>query len=131
MGKHRTALARQAWIAIFAIMLTVLAPALNHLLPAAQAGEHDVELCTSTGVVVVSLDAAHGHAQPGDPRHDAGAGHCAYCGVHASTHAFLPPSTLVTAAPAGAALMPRRFYQSPRLLFAWTVAASRAPPSLA
>ncbi|GAB3470829.1 hypothetical protein GCM10027321_41780 [Massilia terrae] len=131
MGKHRKTWATQAWIAIFAILLSVFAPALNHL-PAAQASEHEVEVCTSEGMAMVAVDDdGHDHdGQPGGAQHDGG-GHCGYCGLHTGSHAFIPPSPIAPLAPSGAALMPRLFYQSPRLLFAWTVASSRAPPALA
>ena len=129
MGRHSKKWATQAWIAILAILLTVFAPALNHL-PAAQAAEHSVEVCTSTGMATVMVDdGADGGVQPGDAHHG-GDGHCGYCGLHAGTHAFIPPSPPASLPPAGAAPIPRLFYQSPRLLFAWTVAASRGPPVL-
>lgn len=113
---------------MFAILLSVFAPALNHL-PAAQASEHEVEVCTSDGMTMVMVDDDHGHdAQPGDGQHG-GNGHCGYCGLHAGSHAFIPSSPIAPLSPIGAAPMPRLFYQSPRLLFAWTVARSRAPPA--
>lgn len=130
MGKRCTNWTTQAWIAIFAILLTVFAPALNHL-PAAQAAEHSVEVCTSTGIAMIMVDdGADSGVQPGDTHHGSD-GHCGYCGLHAGTHAFIPPSPLASLPAPGAAPMPRLFYQSPRLLFAWTVAASRGPPALA
>ncbi len=114
---------------MFAIMLTVFAPALNHL-PAAQAAELGVEVCTSEGMTMVMVDLGHDHDAPADAGHG-GNGHCGYCGLHAGSHAVIPPSPLASTLPAaGAGPMPRLFYQSPRLLFAWTVAPSRAPPAL-
>jgi hypothetical protein len=126
MNYRRASLAKHAWIAIMAILLTVLAPAVNHLLPQASAAQA-VELCTSHGLKMVS---GTGHAQSGDPVQP-GAGHCAYCSVHAATHAAIPPSPAVALAPSGIFSHPALFYHSPRLLFAWTVASSRAPPLLA
>lgn len=129
MGKYRKTWTTQAWIAVFAILLSVFATALNHL-PSAQASEHNVEVCTSEGMAMVTIDDGNDHdGQPGDTRHDGG-GHCGYCGLHAGSHAFIPPSHIAPLAPAGAAPMPRLFYQSPLLLFAWTVAHSRSPPTL-
>lgn len=113
-------------------MLTVFAPAMNHL-PAAQAAEHNVEVCTSEGMTTVMVDDGDQHdhnAHSGDAHHEAD-GHCGYCGLHAGTHAFIPSSPLSALPAATSAPMPRLFYQSPRLLFAWTVPASRAPPALA
>jgi hypothetical protein len=128
MHKRRATFVRHAWIAIMAILLAVLAPALNHLLPEASAAQA-IELCTSRGIELVA-DTGHVPGQRGDPLH-AQADHCAYCGVHAASHAAIPPSPAVALAAGGHALRPTLFYQSPRLLFAWTVASSRAPPDLA
>jgi hypothetical protein len=125
MNKRRASFARHAWIAVMAILLNVLAPAFNHLLPTASAAQ-PLELCTSHGVQLVA-DAGHAPGKQGAPLH-AGNEHCAYCGVHAASHAAIPPSPAVVLAQAGGFGPPSLFYQSPRLLFAWTLASSRAPP---
>jgi hypothetical protein len=125
MNYRRARLAMHAWIAIMAILLTVLAPSVNHLLPQASAAQ-TLELCTSHGLKLVA-DTGHAPGQQGDPVQP-GADHCAYCGVHAATHAAIPPSPAVAIAAGGNFSHPALFYHSPRLLFAWTVASSRAPP---
>lgn len=107
-----------SWIAMFAILLGALAPAISQAMvryASAQGAGWDV-ICTALGMVPVALDADAGAAD------DAGKmpvgmdsmQACAYCSVHAGSHGLVPP----------------RAVQAPRILadFVLLAADSHAPP---
>jgi hypothetical protein len=120
-----------AWIACFAILLAALAPSVTHVLAAAAGGSNAwMEICSTTGTKFISSAVAQktNPAAPSDQSMQHG--HCPFCLAHAdmtvlpTTHLFVLPLL------AGAEMFPSLFYQSPRPLFMWTAAQSRAPPSI-
>lgn len=87
-----------SWIAMFAILLGALAPAISHAMvryASAQGAGWDV-ICTAFGMVPVALDV--------DARALDDAGKmpigmesmqaCAYCSVHAGSHGLMPPDAV-------------------------------------
>lgn len=114
----RLARRRTIWIAIFAVLLNALVPAVAQVLSVQRGAVTDV-ICSSAGAVSVP-----------QPQHDNGAArHCPYCVPHGATLAP-PPAAAVFIAPdsdarrvAVPAPLPNRRHG------AWTPAQPRAPPS--
>jgi hypothetical protein len=118
-----------AWIALLAFLFGVLAPAVSHALGPSPGQPKFTEICTSKGVKFVADTAAHHQGHPASTSPLAGSGHCDYCSTAAPSLAFLPQSDVVIAHLPGPDSFPTLFYQSPKPLFAWTLAKSRAPPA--
>jgi hypothetical protein len=115
-----------AWIAVCAILLAALAPSISMAIAQGSNGVSPWgEICS------VTADAGTASGKAGSQPADI-AGHlkhCPFCSLHAG--AGLPPDVATAvAAPQGVALRPALFYQSPRPLFSWAPAQSRAPPAL-
>lgn len=107
-----------AWLAVFAMLLSALAPSVSHAVSMQRGGPAAVgaDFCTSV--------------PPAAPRSDAGPVHCPFCLVHAGSFA-LPPravDTLVPAAEPAAAVLagPERL----RHPVAPGLAQPRGPPGL-
>jgi hypothetical protein len=128
MGILSTASQRiTAWIAACAILLAALVPSVAMAVTKGNSGTSPWGEICSVSADTVSV-AGKTAPQPADQ-----AGHlkhCPFCSLHAGG-AVLPPSDAVSLpAPHGAALRPALYYQSPRPLFSWAPAQSRAPPAL-
>lgn len=117
-----------AWMACFAILLVALAPSISHALAAKKASTKEwTEICTSTGVKQVKVTGES--AEPFSPgKHDQHSEDCPFCRTHADSVGLPPTSAAIGAIPAAAHSYPFLFYQSPRPLFTWAPAQSRAPP---
>lgn len=121
-----------AVIASLAILLAALAPSVSHALVAfGEEGSFWAEVCSAAGIKLVKLDADKGEPAHDNKDHHKAANafeHCPFCSNHAGM-AGLPPSS-VEALPvsSGSSPHPALFYQSPRPLFVWASAQSRAPP---
>ena len=113
-----------SWIAVLAILLASLAPALSHALATAT-GTSWVEICTTQGSKWIQA------GEDGSERSPASAhvlDHCPYCSLHAPTLG-LPPATLLGQLPLQLSHeVPRAFLFAPRTLHAWLSAQPRAPP---
>lgn len=137
MGMHRTTRHLAAWIGSFAILLAALAPSISHALAAANGGRTTLmEICsiTTTKFVEVAEVAEVADNQSNTspaPAEKSGMHfeHCPFCLSHAGSFALLPVSTFAMPVVIGVPALPFLFYQSPRPLFMWTTAQSRAPPA--
>lgn len=113
-----------SWIAVLAILLASLAPALSHAL-ATSTGTSWVEICTTQGSKWIQA------GEDGSERSPASAhvlDHCPCCSLHAPTLG-LPPATLLGQLPLQLSHeVPRAFLFAPRTLHAWLSAQPRAPP---
>ena len=125
-----------AWLAIFAVVIASVAPAISHAL-AQPASPHHAQLHSAAddGAAedVCSLDADTADAHAGG--HDPGAPpalhleHCPFCHLHADT--LQVPFVSIPVLPS--ADEPRRpllFFLAPSLLHAWRSAQPRAPPAV-
>lgn len=118
------------WFACFAILMAALAPSISHALAATNgSGTSWVEICSTTGIKAIKVveSTAPGDEFPAETMlHFAD---CPYCLLHADVPAL--PHLVSVALPlnADASAFPFLFYQSPRPLFMWAAAQSRAPPS--
>lgn len=101
---------------------------MNHLLAAVHGAQGDwVEVCSIDGVKLVNTASAQDASSSADKdlHHD----HCPFCLTDAGS-AGLPPASALALPPERAeARFPSLFYQSPRPLFTWASAQSRAPPT--
>lgn len=117
-----------------ALVLGSLLPVLSHAMVARAAeGQGWVQVCTVTGMAWVQQadTAATETAQtsPDAPDSSMNMGSCNWCATHAPA-AGLPPVVLAQVAPVvWASSVPAAFLQSPRPLFVWASAQSRAPPT--
>ena len=112
------------WIAALAIAMSALAPAASQAVSLAKGGHgFAMEICSADGSKMqfgVQIDdEASNSMQP-----------CPYCLTHVSiTPAF--NTNLTFAVPTSFALLPKLFYQSPKLLTVWVMPPSAAPPTQA
>jgi hypothetical protein len=133
--RHRLARTRIAWIACLAILFSAFAPLVSHAMqatapaPAVMA----LEVCTALGMTTMPLALA---ADGGEGPEGSAAGklhkamnHCGYCVSHAASHGLPPPPAIAFAAALARDVYPPLYYHSPRPLFPWALAQSRAPPS--
>ncbi len=117
------------WFACFAILMAALAPSISHALAATNgSGTSWVEICSTTGIKAVKVvdRTAPGAAVPAETMlHFAD---CLYCLLHADVPVLPHPVGVALPLNADAPAFPFLFYQSPRPLFLWAAAQSRAPP---
>lgn len=103
---------------------------MNHLLAALHGAQGDwVEVCSAEGVKLVNtasaLDADRATSAETAVHHD----HCPFCLTDAGSAGLPPPTALALPPGRAEARFPSLFYQSPRPLFTWASAQSRAPPA--
>ncbi len=128
------------WIAIFAMAMSALAPALSRAMGPDEQGRHLLPLCSAAGVEWVELSAEEAafygdtgavssESDPGEPA--LALGDCPYCTAQFGN--ALPPAPQVTQSfsVAGGTVLPPLFLISPRPLFAWSPSHPRAPPARA
>lgn len=120
-----------AWIALFAILLGAVMPAMSHALSRISGGETRwVEVCTVAGTKLVAVDDSTGDSK-GDNPELFPAERCVFCATHGATAALPGPQVELFALEAGSDEFPRLYFHSPRPLFAWIKSPPRAPPLLA
>jgi hypothetical protein len=126
MRLHRAPRVLASWIAVLAILMAALAPAISHAL-GAEDGAPWIEVCSSVGAKWVQLEDGSTNQAPG-PGDGHAFEHCPYCSLHANAVAI--PATLLVVAwvEPVSAFLPVAFLAAPRTLFAWTSAQPRAPP---
>lgn len=127
---HKITRKLTAWIACFAILLAALAPSISHAVSAAQgSGAGWLEVCTTAGAKLVQVaDAQNPSSLPAEKGMHFE--HCPFCSTHAGS-VYLPPNAdFILPVVSDAPLLPSLYYQSPRPLFIWATAQSRAPPSI-
>ncbi len=114
------------WIAVLAIAMSALAPAVSQAVSLAQHGQgFAMEICVADGTkaqIHVEGDEQAELADLAQP--------CPYCIAHSAiTPAF--NTNLTFQAPQTLALLPQLFYQSPKPLSVWVTPPSAAPPTQA
>lgn len=130
-----------AWIAIFAVLLAALAPAISQTIVSLRCSETliEAELCSvktdrspdQVDLQAYSVHASHEHHDaPMSGDHGLHFEHCPFCFTHAGSFGALPLAEFILPLVAGSSVMPQLFLQSPHPLFIWTTAQARAPPFL-
>lgn len=126
MPFRRTTRSVTAWIAMFAILLGALAPALSHAMPQGGNGKRMVQVCTVAGVKMVAVD-SQGEGKTGDadllP-----AERCPFCSTAAAFPAIPSSPVLPFALNGLSEHFPSLLLDAPRTLFIWAAAQPRAPP---
>lgn len=117
-----------AWIAVLAILLATLMPAISHAMVSRTIDTSAMqEICTSEGIKLAP------HSDHGDQHHQPSEEgmhfeHCPYCITSASASA-LPSKTFCMPVIAGTRLVPLLFLDAAHPLFAWAAAQPRGPPA--
>jgi hypothetical protein len=130
MQIKRTTRSLTAWIALFAILLGAVAPALSHALSRfGDGGQRWVEVCTVAGTKLVAVPGASDEGQAGDvdvfP-----AERCPFCSTHGGAPALPAFPVMPFVLKGGADDFPLLYFHAPRPLFVWAAAHPRAPPVL-
>ena len=128
-----------AWIAIFAMAMSALAPAVSRAMGPDESGRYFIEVCSAEGSHLIALTAAEAalygdHAIPageGEGGESAMLENCAYCAAPFNSAMLPPAGSPPVFATAGSLPAPLLFFVSPRPLFAWSPAHPRAPPARA
>ncbi len=110
------------WVAILAILMSALAPAISQAVSIANSGHgFSMEICSTDGVKTIQvMQDDQDQAKASEP--------CPYCLAHVA-YAIPLNTSLVFATPNNLSSYPYLFYQSPKPLFAWVRLPSRAPPA--
>jgi hypothetical protein len=116
-----------AWIACLAILFSALAPSVSQALAASSSTLHQIEICTSAGIKLVSGDDDSLKKTSSDSALKKSQ-HCPYCSSHSASCGLLPQSAAGFALVDGHDLYPPLFYSAPQPLFSWATANPRAPP---
>ncbi len=126
------------WIAIFAMAMSALAPAVSRAMGPDEHGRYLVQLCSANGVEWVALSAEEAafygetgavstDSDPAEP--SLSLDDCPYCTAQFG-NALAPAAQLPQPfAVAGGAVLPTLFLVAPRPLFAWSPSHPRAPPA--
>lgn len=111
------------WIAVFAILMSALAPALSQAVSLSQYGQgFSMEICSAAGnQMVVQVQGDDGAEQASSMQS------CPYCVAQSAINPAFN-TNLTFQAPQTLALLPQLFYQSPKPLSAWVTPPSAAPP---
>jgi len=113
------------WIAVFAIVMSALAPAVSQAVSLAKHGQgFAMEICSADGSKMkVEVQADDQELATQDQP-------CPYCVTHSDITPVFSTS-LSFAVPQTLALFPQLFYQSPKPLAVWVTPPSAAPPAQA
>ncbi len=131
MGMNRITRQFSAWIACFAILVAAFAPSISHALSAAKgSGAAWIEICSIDGAKLVKLGDEQNPTSPAPVEKAMHAEHCPFCFTHAESVGPLPAAEFIIPVIGGTQLHPLLYYQSPRPLFIWAAAQSRAPPAI-
>lgn len=119
-----------AWIALCAIVLGAVAPALSHAL--SRFGDGDkrwVEVCTVAGTKLVAVDDSGEKGKAGDADVFP-AERCPFCSTHGGAPAL--PATQIMPFSLNGTIeeVPSLYLHAPRPLFIWAASQPRAPPVL-
>jgi hypothetical protein len=111
------------WIAALAIVMSALAPAASQAVSVAKGGHgFAMEICAVDGSQMQINIQTEGQSGQTDQAQS-----CPYCLTYSS---FIPAfnTNLTFEAPQSFTFLPQLFYQSPKLLNAWVIPPSAAPP---
>lgn len=126
-----------AWIAIVAMMVSALAPAISRAMGPDESGRYLIEVCSAAGTHRISLTAEEAafYGELASPAGDGEGGdvpildHCPYCSASFNLAMLPPADAALLFAVSNSQSAPRLFFVSPRPLFAWSPAHPRAPPA--
>jgi hypothetical protein len=113
-----------AWLALLALLLGTLAPAVTQAVAAGSERAGWVQICSVSGMSWVQIDA--GDTAPSDSTAASG---CTWCSAHGA--AGLPPEPAAWALASVAPALPLDRFTAVVVARQWTPAHSRAPPFLA
>lgn len=115
-----------SWLAILAVVMAALAPAVSHALGKSSPVTW-AEICTSAGskLVAVEGEAAGKGSVPGAAHL---LEHCPYCSLHGAAMGMPPASDLAIAVVTLPAEMPAALLHAARTPDVWVSAQPRAPP---
>ena len=114
------------WIAVFAILMSALAPAISQAISLSHYGQgFSMDICSAAGnKLAIHVQKNEGADQTSLIKS------CPYC-VAQSIIAPVFNTSLTFQAPQTLGLLPQLFYQSPQPLSAWLTPPSAAPPKAA
>ena len=127
MSKARLSRLLTAWSVMLAIVFGALAPTLVHALPSDRLSGIEVEVCGSTGMFMLAIEAisadtdSDGYAAPQDQSE-----HCPWCCLHAGMAG--PVQVVVMPLLPSVQEMPAAFYRAGIVSHVWRTALARAPP---
>jgi len=127
MGMNKATRHFTAWIASFAVLLSLLAPSISFA-AARDAGASWQEICSVGGFKLIKVaDGQNPKSSPpvGTATHPE---HCPFCFTHAGSFGLPPTVEFSLPVVTGSNASPILFYQSPHPLYIWSTAQSRAPP---
>lgn len=127
------------WIAIVAMMVSALAPAISRAMGPDENGRYFIEVCSAVGMHRIALTAEEAafYGEQAVPAGDSEGGsapmldHCPYCSASFNLAMLPPADRMPVFAVVGSQSAPKLFFVSPRPLFAWSPAHPRAPPARA
>lgn len=139
MGKRKLQRAVAAWLAMFAVVIASVAPAISHAFAQPATASHaqihvdadgaPEDLCSTDAEP--DADTGHAHAGGHGPASSPALHleHCPFCHLHAD--ALQVPVVAVPILPtASRPARPLLFFLAPSLLHAWRSAQPRAPPAV-
>lgn len=113
------------WIAVFAILLAALVPALSHALGSGKAAAAWIEVCSAEGSKWVASDSGKPAGPPGSAHSLA---HCPGCLTQVPTMGLPPADVAVLLPPGLKHERPPAFLAASTTPHAWINAQPRAPP---
>ena len=122
-----------AWIACIAILLGALAPTVSFAVSWASGGElRWVEVCTTSGVKLVPVDADRALGEDGSSSDGLfAAERCPLCFIQGGLLALPPSPGMSLPVLSGRDPFSAVHYRAPPPLFLWAASNPRAPPALA
>jgi len=121
--------ANYAWIACLAILFNAFVPVVSHALNASTSpSAMQMEICTAMGIEMLPMALPDQDGKQASDKLLKSLTHCGYCATHAGSFGLPPQPPALLAVVTGHDAFPPLYYSSPRPLFLWTPAQSRAPP---
>lgn len=117
-------------LAIFAVLLNALAPAVSQAL-AARNPAVPFDVCTTHGGRALAVAAALITQDAGDGHRHGAAGDCGHCLAHPGGHGSPPPAAIVLPPVQAGIERPYLFYHAPHPLPLLTSSRPRGPPDVA
>ncbi|MFV8823139.1 DUF2946 domain-containing protein [Thauera sp. WH-2] len=127
-----------AWVAIFAMMLSALAPAISRAMGPDENGRYFVQVCSAAGIEWVAVSAAeaefYADVETRDDKESGKGGalsldQCPYCSAAYTTTLLPTLASPEVFSVRGGEVLPALFLVSPRPLFVWAPSHPRAPPA--
>lgn len=128
MGMSQTINRIAVWIAVLAILLATLMPAISHAMVSRAIDTSAMhEICTSEGIKLAT-HSDHGDQHQQHSEQGMHLEHCPYC-ITSAASAALPSKTFCMPVIVGTQLVPSLFLEAAHPLFAWAAAQPRGPPA--